>query len=55
MSRLPSGPSEQLVRPTNNIYTVLTVIATLVNIIGFIIIFSHYSVIFGPSANLFAH
>jgi hypothetical protein len=41
------------VKPTNNIYTALAVVAVLVNLITFILIFMRWSAVFGANQNLF--
>jgi len=52
MSRM-SGGDRFTARPRNNIYTALAVVGTLVNIIGFIIIFVRFATVFGAKVNLF--
>lgn len=54
MSRAASG-DVVVVKPSNNVYTALAVVAVLVNIICFVIIFLRYSAVFGDKANLFGH
>ena len=43
-----------MVKPGNNVYTVLVLVALLVNIIAFLVIFLRYAVVFGATANLFS-
>jgi hypothetical protein len=52
MSRAATG-DVVVVKPTNNVYTVLAIVATLVNIIGFILLFLRYSTVFGSTTNIF--
>jgi hypothetical protein len=52
MSRIASGQVAYS-KPTNTIYTVLAIVATLVNIIGFLVIFTRFTTVFGDKANLF--
>jgi hypothetical protein len=41
-------------KPSNNVYTVLAVVATLVNIICFLLLVVRFTAVFGASANLFS-
>ena len=52
MSRAAAG-DVRFVPPTNNVYTVLAVVATLANLIGFILICVKYAAVFGSSSSLF--
>ncbi|MDP9174297.1 MAG: hypothetical protein M3O30_10595 [Planctomycetota bacterium] len=52
MTRTASGDRIE-VPPTNNIYTVLAVIAVLVNLIAFVLIFLRWTAVFGEKSNLF--
>jgi hypothetical protein len=52
MSRAATG-DVVLAKPTSNIYTVLAIIATLVNVSSFILIFLRYTAVFGDTKNLF--
>jgi hypothetical protein len=52
MSRASSG-DVVVVKPKNNVYTVLAIIATLVNLVGFALLFVRYTQVFGDKANLF--
>jgi hypothetical protein len=54
MSRIATG-DRIIVRPTNNVYTILAIIAVLVNVICFVLILMRYSAVFGDKANLFQH
>ena len=54
MSRIATGDRPIVVKPTNNVYTVLVAVALLVNVIAFLIIFLRYAVVFGANANLFS-
>ena len=47
MSRVPGGGETIVVRPTNNIYTVLAAIALVVNIIGFVALYFGAERLFG--------
>jgi hypothetical protein len=55
MSRAPSSqPSDKVyVNPTNNVYTVLVIVATLVNVICFTLMVMRYTAVFGDKANIF--
>ncbi len=53
MSRIATGDRVTLA-PSNNIYTVLAVIGTIFNIIGFVIIFLRFTATFGTKLNLFS-
>lgn len=46
MSRAASGDTV-VIKPSNNIYTVLVVIATIVVILGLIVLFARANTIFG--------
>jgi hypothetical protein len=50
MSRIASG-DVVIVKPSNNVYTVLLAIATVVQILGLIVIFLRFTQVFG--ANIF--
>jgi hypothetical protein len=52
MSRAASG-DVVIVKPRNNVYTVLVIVATLVNLAAFALMFVRYTVVFGDKANLF--
>jgi hypothetical protein len=52
MSRAGAG-EPVVVKPTNNVYTVLAIIGTLVNLLGFLVIFLRFTAVFGDKANLF--
>jgi hypothetical protein len=54
MSRIATGDRPVIVKPTNNVYTVLVAVATLVNIICFLLILMRYTAVFGSGANLFS-
>jgi hypothetical protein len=54
MSRIATGDRPLVMKPTNNVYTVLAVVATLVNIICFLILLMRYTAVFGANANLFS-
>jgi hypothetical protein len=43
-----------IVKPTNNVYTVLVAVAVLVNIICFLVIFMRFFSVFGDKANMFS-
>jgi hypothetical protein len=51
MSRL-TGPEQIVVRPTNNVYTALVVISTVVLIIGLLVLYLRHDTVFG--VNLFS-
>ncbi len=52
MSRIATG--DRVVQaPSNSVFTVLAIVATLVNIIGFAILFMRFTAVFGDKANLF--
>lgn len=53
MSRMSGGDRFSVGRPRNNIYTALAVVGTLVNIIGFVVIFVRFATVFGAKVNLF--
>jgi hypothetical protein len=42
-----------VVKPSNNIYTVLAIIGTLVNLGGFLVILLRFTTVFGDKASLF--
>jgi hypothetical protein len=42
-----------VVKPRTNVYTVLVIIGTLINLIGFALLFVRYTQVFGDTANLF--
>jgi hypothetical protein len=52
MSRAATG-DVVVQKPINNIYTVLVIVATLINVIGFLLIFLRYTTVFGDTKNLF--
>jgi hypothetical protein len=52
MSRAATG-DVVIAKPSSNIYTVLVVVATLINLIGFLLIFLRYTTVFGDTKNLF--
>jgi len=52
MSRAATGDLVK-VAPTNNIYTVLAIVGTLINLIGFLLIFLRYTAVFGTDKNIF--
>jgi hypothetical protein len=52
MSRAATG-DQVIVKPTNNVYTVLAIVGTLVNLAGFLVIFLRYTAVFGANASLF--
>jgi hypothetical protein len=54
MSRIATGDRPVIVKPTNNVYTVLAAVAVLVNLICFLLILMRYTTVFGSAANLFA-
>jgi hypothetical protein len=53
MSRIATG-DRVIVKPTNNVYTVLALVALLVNVICFLLLLMRYTAVFGASANLFS-
>jgi len=52
MSRAATG-DVVVVKPANNVYTVLALIGLLVNLIGFIMLVKQYWYVFGPTSNMF--
>jgi hypothetical protein len=52
MSRASSG-EPVMVNPGNNVYTVLAIVGTLVNLIGFLVILMRFTSVFGDKASLF--
>jgi hypothetical protein len=52
MSRIATG-DRVTIAPSNNVYTVLLAVATVLNILGFVIIFLRYAAVFGAKSNLF--
>jgi hypothetical protein len=54
MSRIATGDRPVIVKPTNNVYTVLVLVALLVNVIAFLVVFLRYAIVFGASANMFS-
>jgi hypothetical protein len=54
MSRIATGDRPLVMKPSNNVYTVLAVVATLVNIICFLLLVVRFTAVFGASANLFS-
>jgi hypothetical protein len=52
MSRAATG-DVVIAKPSSNIYTVLVIVATLINLIGFLLIFLRYTTVFGDTKNLF--
>ena len=51
MSRMPGGETI-IVRPTNNVYTVLVAVAIVANIIAIILLFMRAGELFGPGGLL---
>jgi hypothetical protein len=54
MSRIATGDRPVLVKPSNNVYTVLVAVALLVNIICFGLMLLRFTAVFGDKANLFS-
>jgi len=54
MSRIATGDRPVLVKPSNNVYTVLVAVALLVNVLCFLLILLSYTKVFGDKANLFS-
>jgi len=54
MSRIATGDRPIIVKPSNNVYTVLVAVAVLVNIICFLVIFMRFLAVFGSNANMFS-
>jgi hypothetical protein len=54
MSRIATGDRPVVVKPSNNVYTVLVVVATLVNVICFLALLMRFAAVFGDKANLFS-
>jgi hypothetical protein len=54
MSRIATGDRPVIVKPTNNVYTVLVAVALLVNVICFLLIYLRFGAVFGAAANLFS-
>ncbi|MGD0541093.1 MAG: hypothetical protein ABSB33_06225 [Tepidisphaeraceae bacterium] len=54
MSRIATGERPLVMKPSNNVYTVLAVVATLVNIICFLVLLMRFTAVFGDKANLFS-
>jgi hypothetical protein len=54
MSRIATGDRPVIVKPTNNVYTVLVAVAMLVNVICFLLILMRYAAVFGANTNLFS-
>jgi len=54
MSRIATGDRPVLVKPSNNVYTVLVAVALLVNVICFGLILLRFTAVFGDKANLFS-
>jgi hypothetical protein len=54
MSRIATGDRPVIVKPTNNVYTVLVAVGLLVNIICFLVIFMRFMAVFGDKANMFS-
>lgn len=52
MSRIATG-DQIVVKPSDNVYTALLVAATLVNLLGFIVILTRFAAVFGEKASLF--
>jgi hypothetical protein len=52
MSRLSSGGDQILVKPTNNIYTVLTVVAIIAELIAFAAVWVAGTKIFGAGTTI---
>jgi hypothetical protein len=52
MSRLASGGDQILVKPTNNIYTVLTVVAIIAEIIAFAAVWVAGTKLFGAGTTI---
>lgn len=49
MSRVSSGAEQIIVRPTNNVYTVLIAVAIVVEIIGFISLWMQSTSLYGAN------
>jgi hypothetical protein len=49
MSRISSGSEQIIVKPTNNVYTVLVAVAIVVEIIGFISLWMQSTSLYGAS------
>ena len=54
MSRIATGDRPLIVKPSNNVYTVLALVAVLVNVICFLLLLLQFKAVFGASANLFS-
>lgn len=54
MSRIATGDRPVIVKPSNNVYTVLVAVALLVNVICFLVFFMRFLTVFGNKANLFS-
>jgi len=52
MSRIATG-NEIVVMPRNNVYTVLVIVAALVNVLAFAILCLRFATVFGKDASLF--
>jgi hypothetical protein len=52
MSRASTG-DQVIVKPSNSVYTVLAIVGTLVNVLGFLILLMRFTAVFGDKANLF--
>jgi hypothetical protein len=52
MSRLSSGGDQILVKPTNNVYTVLTAVAIIVEIVAFASVWVAATKLFGPGTTI---
>jgi hypothetical protein len=54
MSRIATGDRPVIVKPSNNVYTVLVAVAVLVNLICFAVMFMRFLTVFGDKANMFS-
>jgi hypothetical protein len=54
MSRIATGDRPLVMKPTSNVYTVLAVVAFLVNVICFLVLLMRFTAVFGDKANLFS-
>ncbi|HET6248352.1 MAG TPA: hypothetical protein VFE47_11690 [Tepidisphaeraceae bacterium] len=52
MSRLSSGGDQILVKPTNNVYTVLVVVAIVAEILAFVATWVAAGKLFGPNTTI---
>ena len=53
MSRAGGQSDVVVVKPRNNVYTVLIIIGTIVNLVAFALLFVRYTAVFGADANIF--